>query len=64
MLWNNVIYYVIYYVLVKAIVFFELGKAISFSILFIFPISAKRLFIFKSFFSLDLYTCNLNINIM
>ena len=50
--------------LVKAIVFFELGKAISFSILFIFRISAIRVFIFKSFFSLDLYTFNININKM
>ena len=50
--------------LVKAIVFFELGKAISFSILFTFWISAMRLFIFKNFFSLDLYIYNLNINKM
>ena len=50
--------------LVKAIIFFELGKAIFFSILFIFQISGMKLFIFKSFFSLDLYTYNLNINKM
>ena len=50
--------------LVKSIVFFELGQAISFYILFIFRISAMRLFIFKSFFSLNLYTYNLNINKM
>ena len=48
--------------LVKAIVFFELIKAISLSILLTFRISAMRLFIFTSFSSLDLYTFNLNIN--
>ena len=47
---------------VNAIVFFELVKAVSFSILFTFRISAMRLFISMSFFSLDLYTYNLNIN--
>ena len=46
------------------VIFFELVKAISFSILFPFRISAMRLFIFMSFFSLDLYTYNLNINKM
>ena len=50
--------------LVKVIIFFELAKAISFSILFIYRISGMRLFIFKRFFSLDLYTYNLNINKM
>ena len=38
------------YFLVKAIVFFELVKAIYFSILFTFHILAMRLFIFVSFF--------------
>ena len=46
----------------KAIVFFESIKAISFSILLTFRISAMRLFIFINFFSLDLETYNLNIN--
>ena len=49
---------------VKAIVFFELVKAISFSIIFTFRISAMRLFTFINFFSLYLYTFNLNINRM
>ena len=49
---------------VKAIAFFELVKAISLSILFTFQISAKKLFIFMSFFSLDLCTYNLNISRM
>ena len=49
---------------VKRIVFFELIKAISFSILFTFRISAMRFFIFMSFFSLELCTYNLNINRM
>ena len=43
----------------KAIVFFEVSEAISFSILFTFPISAIRLFIFMNFFSLDLNPNNL-----
>ena len=38
----------------KAIAFIELFKAIPFSILLIFRISAMRLFIFIIFFSLDL----------
>ena len=38
----------------KAVVFIELFKAISFSILLTFRISAIRLFIFMNFFSLDL----------
>ena len=49
---------------VKAIVFFELIRAISFSIFFTFRISAMRLFISMSFYSLDLYTYNLDINKM
>ena len=43
---------------VKAVVGFELVKAIYFSIHFTFRISAMRLFIFVNFFPLDLYTCN------
>ena len=46
----------------KAIVFFELLKAISFSILLTFRISGMRLFLFMKFFSLDLWTYNLNIS--
>ena len=63
-LWNDVIYYVLFmcHFLVKAIVIFKVVKVISFSIFFNFPISAIRLFIFISCFSLDLYTHNLNIN--
>ena len=38
----------------KAVVFIELFRAISFSILLTFRISAIRLFIFMNFFSLDL----------
>ena len=49
---------------VKAIVFIELVKAISFSIVFTFRISAMRLFKFMNFFSLDLDTYNLNISRM
>ena len=49
---------------VKAMAFFELVKAISLSILFTFQISAMKLFVFMSFFSLDLYTYNLNISRM
>ena len=48
----------------KAIVFIELVKAISFSILFTFQISAMRLFKFTNFFSLDLNTYNINISRM
>ena len=50
--------------LVKPTAFFVLIKAISFSILFIFQISAMRLFIFMSFSSLEMYKYNLNINKM
>ena len=39
---------------VKAIIFLDLAKAISFSITFTFRISAMRLFKFMKFFSLDL----------
>ena len=39
---------------VKAIIFPELAKAVSFSITFTFRISAMRLFKFMNFFSLDL----------
>ena len=53
-LWNDVIYYEPFFV--KAIVFIELVKAISFSIVFTFRISAMRLFKFMNFFSLDLNT--------
>ena len=49
---------------VKAIVFIELVKAISFSIVFTFRISAMRLFKFINVFSLDLNTYNLNISRM
>ena len=49
---------------VKAIVFIELVKAISFSIVFTFRISAMRLFKFMNFFSLDLNTYNLNMSRM
>ena len=45
---------------VKAIAFIELVKGISFSIVFIFRISAMRLLKFTNFFSLDLNTYNLN----
>ena len=48
----------------KVIVFFELLKAIYFSILLTFRFSAMRLFIFMNFFSLDLQTHNLNISRM
>ena len=49
---------------VKAIVFIDLIKAISFSILLTFRISAMRLFKFMNFFSLDLNFYNLNISRM
>ena len=49
---------------VKAIVFIELVKAIYFSIVFTFRISAMRLLKFMNFFSLDLNTYNLNIRRM
>ena len=49
---------------VKANVFIELVKAISFSILFTFRISAMRLYKFMNFFSLDLNTYSLNISRM
>ena len=49
---------------IKAIVFFELFNAISFSIFLTFRISAMRLFIFMNFFSLDLWTGNLNVSRM
>ena len=49
---------------VKAIVFIDLIKAISFSILLTFRISAMRLFKFMNFFSLDLNFYNLNIGRM
>ena len=39
---------------VKAIIFLDLAKAISFSITFTFRISVMRLFKFMKFFSLDL----------
>ena len=55
---HKIMIFIMCHFLVKAIAFFELGKAISFSILFIFRISAMRLSIFKSYFSLDLYTYN------
>ena len=42
------------YFFVKAIVFFELFKRISFSILLTFRISAMKLFRFMNFFSLDI----------
>ena len=42
------------YFFVKAIVFFELFKIISFSILLTFWISAMKLFRFMNFFSLDI----------
>ena len=48
----------------KAIVFFELFKAISFSIFLTFRILAMKLIIFMNFFSLDLQTYNLNISRM
>ena len=44
---------------VKAIVFFELFKAISFSIFLTFWISSVRLFTFMNFISLDLQTYNI-----
>ena len=44
-------------IFVAAIVFFELFKAIYFSNLLIFWISAMRLFIFMNFFSLVLKSC-------
>ena len=50
--------------LAKAIVFIELVKVISFSILFTFRISAMRLFKFMNLFFLDLNTYNLNISRM
>ena len=62
MLWSNIIYYVPYPT--KSNFFLELVKAISFSIIFAFRISAMILFIFMSCFSLDLYIYNLNINKM
>ena len=40
-----------FYFFVKAIVFFQLSKAISFSIILTFQNSAMRLFIFMIFFS-------------
>ena len=49
---------------VKAIVLIELVKAIYFSIVFTFRISAMRLPKFMKFFSLDLNTYNLNIRRM
>ena len=52
---------------VKAIVFFRLVKAISFSTRFTFLIEAMTLFIFIiniCFFSLDLHLYNLNISRM
>ena len=49
---------------VKAIVFTELVKTISFSIVFTFWVSAMRLFKFMIFFSLDLNTYSLNISRM
>ena len=55
-------FFIIWHFFLKAIVSFELVKAISFYILFTFRISAVRLFIFMSFFSLDLYTYQLSIN--
>ena len=42
-----------YHFFVKAIVFFELLKALSFAVLFTFRISAKKLFMFLSSFSLQ-----------
>ena len=55
-------FFIIWHFFLKAIVSFELVKAISFYILFTFRISAVKLFIFMSFFSLDLYTYQLSIN--
>ena len=52
--------FIICHFFVKAIVFFELVKAVSVSILFTFQISAMRLFILMGFFSLDTYNLSIN----
>ena len=53
-------FFIICHFFVKAIVFFELVKAVSDSVLFTFEISAMRLFVRMSLFSLDTYILNIN----
>ena len=60
----RMMFFIMSHFFVKANVFTELVKVISFSLLFTFRIYAMRLFKFMNFLSLDLNTYNLNISSM